>query len=316
MTESTHQPRHEHSHQQAAGHDHAHLPLSFGRAFAVGTALNVLFVVIEATYGFLGNSTALLADAGHNLSDVLGLLIAWAAAALSKREPTPQYTYGLRSSSILAALFNAMFLLAAVGAIAWEAVQRFGRPEPVAGTTVMVVAAVGIVVNGLTALMFMSGRKSDINIRGAFLHMAADAAVSAGVVVAGGAILLTGWHWIDPAVSLAICAIIFWSTWGLLKDSIRMSLGAVPPGVDPNNVRSYLKTLPGVHDLHDLHIWPMSTTEIALTCHLVMPNGHPGDAFLMDAAHELQHRFAIGHVTMQVEISKETACALAPDETV
>ncbi len=282
----------------------------------MGTALNVLFVLIEATYGFLGNSTALLADAGHNLSDVLGLLIAWGAAALSKQEPTPRYTYGLRSSSILAALFNAMFLLAAVGAIVWEAAQRFGRPEPVAGTTVIVVAAVGIVINGLTAWMFMSGRKSDINIRGAFLHMAADAAVSAGVVVAGGAILLTGWHWIDPAVSLAICAIIFWSTWGLLKDSVRMSLGAVPPGVNPNNVRNYLETLPGVYDLHDLHIWPMSTTEIALTCHLVMPNGHPGDAFLMEAAHELQHRFEIGHATMQIETSRETACALAPDETV
>lgn len=317
MAASSHQRRDRRSHQHGdAGHAHLHAPQSFGRAFAVGIALNVLFVAVEATYGLLGNSTALLADAGHNLSDVLGLLIAWAAAALSKHEPTPRFTYGLRSSSILAALFNAMFLLAAVGAIVWEAVQRFGRPEPVAATTVMAVAAVGIVINGLTAWLFRSGRKTDINIRGAFLHMAADAAVSAGVVLAGGAILLTGWHWIDPAVSLAICGVVFWSTWGLLKESVRMSLGAVPPGVDPTSVRSYLERLPGVHGLHDLHIWPMSTTEIALTCHLVMPDGHPGDALLMQAARELQHRFAIGHVTIQIEVSKDTACALAPDETV
>ena len=209
-----------------------------------------------------------------------------------------------------------MLLLAAVGAIAWEAVQRLGRPEPVVGQTVVIVATIGILINGLTAWLFVSGRKSDINIRGAFLHMAADAAVSAGVVVAGAAIILTGWSWIDPAVSLAICVLIFWSTWGLLKDSVRMSLSAVPAEIDPSTVRSYLERLPGVHELHDLHIWPMSTTETALTCHLVMPTGHPGDAFLAGCARELQHRFSIGHVTIQIETSKETACYLAPDETV
>jgi cobalt-zinc-cadmium efflux system protein len=297
-------------------HQHAHAPKSFGFAFAVGTGLNLAFVAIEAVFGFLSNSTALLADAGHNLSDVLGLLIAWAAAVLSQRIPTARFTYGLRSVSILAALFNAMLLLAAVGAISWEAIQRFGRPETVAGKTVMIVAAVGILVNGVTAWMFASGRGSDINVRGAFLHMAADAAVSAGVVVAGGVILLTGWHWVDPAASLAISGVIFWSTWGLLRDSIRMSLSAVPAGIDPAAVRAYLEALPGVNELHDLHIWPMSTTETALTCHLVIPGGHPGDAFLANCARELRHRFAIGHVTIQIETSKETACYLAPNEIV
>lgn len=303
-------------HGHGPGHAHSHAPKSFGAAFALGTALNTLFVIVEAIFGFLGNSTALLADAGHNLSDVLGLVIAWGASTLSQRAPTSRFTYGLRSSSILAALFNAMFLLAAVGAITWEAVQRIAHPEPVAGKTVMIVAAIGIIVNGSTAWLFASGRKDDINIRGAFLHMAADAVVSAGVVVAGAIILLTNWLWIDPAVSLIICAIIMWSTWGLLKDSVRMSLAAVPPGVQLSTVRAYLEQLPGVARLHDLHIWPMSTTETALTCHLVMPDGHPGDAFLMEMARELKHRFSIGHPTIQIETSEETACALAPDEVV
>jgi cobalt-zinc-cadmium efflux system protein len=247
------------------------------------------------------------------ISDVIGLLVAWGASVLSQRPPTARYTYGLRSSSILAALFNAMFLLVAVGAIAWEAAQRFAHPAPVAGKTVMIVAAVGIVINGLTAWMFASGRKGDINIRGAFLHMAADAAVSAGVVVAGALILLTGWQWVDPVVSLVICAIIVWSTWGLLKDSVRMSLAAVPQAIDASGVSAYLRQLPGVTELHDLHIWPVSTTETALTCHLVMPDGHPGDRFLTDTAHALAHRFAIGHTTIQIETSETTACALAPD---
>ncbi len=307
---------HHAGHDHGAGHAHSHVPKSFGAAFAWGIALNILFVIVEAIFGFLGNSTALLADAGHNLSDVLGLIIAWGAAALSQRAPTTRFTYGLRSTSILAALFNAMFLLVAVGAIAWEAVQRVAHPEPVAGKTVIIVAAIGIVINGLTAWLFASGRKDDINIRGAFLHMAADAAVSAGVVVAGAAILMTNWAWIDPAVSLAICAIIMWSTWGLLRDSLRMSLAAVPPRLQPATVRSYLEQRPGVARLHDLHIWPMSTTETALTCHLVMPNGHPGDAFLMEIARELKHRFSIGHPTIQIETNEETACALASDEVV
>jgi len=303
-------------HDHGPGHAHSHVPKSFGAAFAWGTALNILFVIVEAIFGFLGNSTALLADAGHNLSDVLGLVIAWGAAALSQRAPTTRFTYGLRSTSILAALFNAMFLLVAVGAIVWEAVQRVAHPEPVAGKTVMIVAAIGIIINGLTAWLFASGRKDDLNIRGAFLHMAADAVVSAGVVVAGAAILMTNWAWIDPAVSLVICAIIMWSTWGLLRDSLRMSLAAVPPGLQPATVRAYLEQRPGVARLHDLHIWPMSTTETALTCHLVMPNGHPGDAFLMEIARELKHRFSIGHPTIQIETNEATACALAPDEVV
>jgi len=307
-------------HLHGAAHPHEHAPRSFGFAFAFafafGTALNVVFVIVEAIFGFLGNSTALLADAGHNLSDVCGLLVAWGASVLSRRTPTTRYTYGLGSSSILAALFNAMFLLTAVGAIAWEAAQRLAHPVPVAGTTVMIVAAVGIAINGATAWLFASGRKGDINIRGAFLHMAADAAVSAGVVVAGAIILLTGWDWVDPAMSLLICIVIVWGTWSLLKDSVRMSLAAVPPNVEPAEVRSYLGQLPGVAQLHDLHIWPMSTTETALTCHLVMPGGHPGDEFLMDAARELQHRFSIGHATIQIETSEATQCVLEPDKVV
>ena len=307
-------PDDRHTHGQG-DHPHSHAPGSFGFAFALGTALNVGFVIVEAIFGFLSNSTALLADAGHNLSDVLGLLVAWTAATLSRRPPSARYTYGLRSSSILAALFNGMFLLVAVGAIAWEAIQRFSAPVPVAGATVMVVAAIGIVINGATALLFASGRKGDFNIRGAYLHMMADAAVSAGVVVAGLVVLLTGWHWIDPVTSLAICMVIFWSTWGLLRDSVRMSLGAVPPAVEPADVRAYLAGLPGVARLHDLHIWPVSTTETALTCHLVMPAGHPGDTFLMSTAHELEQRFSIGHATLQIEIDEATACVLAPEET-
>jgi cobalt-zinc-cadmium efflux system protein len=278
-------------HLHGAGPLHEHAPKSFGFAFAFGTALNVAFVIVEAIFGFLGNSTALLADAGHNLSDVFGLLVAWGASVLSRRTPTTRYTYGLGSSSILAALFNAMFLLTAVGAIAWEAVQRLAHPVPVAGKTVVIVAAVGIAINGWTAWLFASGRKGDINIRGAFLHMAADAAVSAGVVVAGAIILLTGWDWVDPAMSLIIC-------------------------VEPDEVRSYLEQLPGVAQLHDLHIWPMSTTETALTCHVVMPGGHPGDEFLVAAAHELQHRFSIGHATIQIETSAATQCALESDKVV
>jgi cobalt-zinc-cadmium efflux system protein len=298
------------------GHDHSHAPKSFGKAFAIGITLNTGFVIAEATFGVLGNSTALLADAAHNLSDVLGLVIAWAAVGLSRRVPTARYTYGWRGSSILAALFNAVFLLVAVGGIAWEAILRFAKPEPVAGMTVVFVALVGIFVNGITALLFASGRKGDINIRGAFLHMAADAAVSLGVVIAAAFIIFTGWEWIDPAVSLGICGVILISTWGLLGASLRMSLGAVPSGIDPHAVGEYLRRLPGVSEIHDLHIWPMSTTETALTCHLVMPAGHPGDAFLMDTAHELEHRFKIGHSTLQVEISENTHCVLAPKEAV
>jgi cobalt-zinc-cadmium efflux system protein len=305
---------HGHEHHQGAGHVHA--PASFGRAFAIGIGLNLTFVAVEFVFGMLANSVSLLADAGHNLSDVLGLVIAWAASVLAKRPPSSRYTYGLRSSSILAALFNAVFLLVAVGAIAWEAILRLFHPEPVASGTVMIVAAVGIIINGLTAWLFASGRKGDLNIRGAFLHMAADAAVSAGVVVAGLAIFFTGWVWLDPLTSLAIVGVIVWGTWSLLRDSLAMSVNAVPAAIDPQAVRRYLESQAGVSAAHDLHIWPMSTTESALTAHLVIPGGHPGDEFLMRAANELRRQFGIGHTTLQIEISEESACRLAPDEVV
>lgn len=293
-----------------------HAPANFGMAFAVGIVLNTIFIVIEAVYGYISNSTALIADAGHNLSDVLGLIVAWIAVILSKRPPSERYTYGLRGSSILAALFNAVFLLIAVGAIGWQAVLRLFNPEPVAEMTVMIVAAIGIVINGFTALLFASGRKSDLNIQGAYLHMAADAAVSAGVVIAALVIMLTGWLWIDAVTSLAIVAVIVWGTWGLLRDSTAMSLGAVPSAIDPAAVRRYLEQRPGVTEVCDLHIWPMSTTEVALTCHLVMPSGHPGDAFLVEATQHLSEDFDIQHTTIQIVTSSVTACALVPDRAV
>jgi cobalt-zinc-cadmium efflux system protein len=273
-------------------------------------------VIAEAIFGFASNSMALVADAGHNLSDVLGLLVAWIAMILSQRAPTTRYTYGLRGTSILAALFNAVFLLVAVGAIGWEAVQRLFHPEPVAGVTVMIVAAVGIFVNGITAWLFASGRKSDINIRGAYLHMAADAAVSVGVVIAGLIIMFTGWLWLDAVVSLVIVAVIVAGTWSLLRDSMAMSLSAVPPGIDPVIVRSYLEKCSGVVQVHDLHIWPMSTTEVALTCYMVIPDGRPGDAYLMDVAGHLKEKFGIQHATLQIETDPASICALAPDHVV
>jgi cobalt-zinc-cadmium efflux system protein len=273
-------------------------------------------VIIEVVYGFLGNSVALLADAGHNLGDVLGLLVAWTASVLVNRAPSARFTYGLRGSSILAALFNAIFLLLTVGAISWEAIQRFSNPEPVSGKTVMIVAAVGIIINGITAWLFASGRKGDLNVRGALAHMAADAFVSAGVVVAGLVILLTGWLWLDPLVSLAINAVIVWGTWGLLRDSVGMSMAAVPIQIDPAEVRRFIEGRAGVASLHDLHVWPMSTTEIALTCHLVIPAGHPGDAFIHGLFEELASRFKINHATVQIEVDQHLACALAPDDVV
>ena len=280
---------HHHHHAHGAGHRHA--PGSFGRAFAIGVALNLGFVIVEAIFGILSNSVALLADAGHNVGDVLALAVAWLASELVKRAPTARFTYGLRGSSILAALFNAVFLLVIVGAISWEAIRRLGAPEPVAGKTVMIVAAVGIVVNGVSAWMFAGG-KGDINVRGAFVHMASDALVSVGVVVAGFVIMLTGWLWLDPVVSLAINAAIVSATWGLLRDSLGMAMAAAPSRIDPAEVRAFLVRRPGVESVHDLHIWPMSTTEVALTCHLVMPGGHPGDAFLHQLAEDLAHNSA------------------------
>jgi cobalt-zinc-cadmium efflux system protein len=283
------------------GHGHSHAPADFGRAFFLGTLLNLAFVAVEATAGFWTNSVALLADAGHNLSDVLGLLIAWGGIELAKRPASKRFTYGLGASSILAALANALVLLVAVGAILLEAVQRLGDPRPIEGWPVVWVALAGIAVNLGTALLFARGRHGDVNIRGAYLHMAADAAVSAGVVVAGLAILWTGATWIDPLVSLIVVAVILVGTWGLLSESLLLALQAVPRGVDAPAVEAMLAALPGVERVHDLHIWPMSTTKTALTAHLVMPAGHPGDAFLTDLSHRLEHDFTIGHVTVQIE---------------
>jgi len=298
-----------HSHS-AHGHGHSHAPADFGFAFALGTGLNVAFIVVEAIAGFWANSVALIADAGHNLSDVLGLLIAWGASILMKRRPTLHYTYGFGSSTILAALANAVLLLVAVGAIALEAVQRLGTTPPVAGKTVIVVAAIGILINGFTAWLFASGRHRDVNIRGAYLHMAADAAISFGVVLAGFVMLMTDWNWLDPVVSLVIAGIIVWSTWGLLRDTMRLALHGVPAGISTARVSSRLAELPGVTGIHDLHIWPMSTTETALTCHLVMPGGHPGDAFISRATKILHDEFEIRHTTLQFEVGPEAPCGL------
>lgn len=285
----------------AEGHGHGHGPASYGRAFAIGIGLNLGFVIIEATIGILAGSLALVADAGHNLSDVLGLVLAWGASVLVGRRPTPRRSYGLRRASILAALANAVTLLFALGVIAWEAIGRFRHPAPVEGGLVIAVALVGIAINAGTALLFLRGRHDDLNIRGAFLHMAADAGVSLGVVIAGLIIVATGWLWVDPVVSLAIAALIFVGTWGLLRESMDLALDAAPQGTDVAAVRDYLAGLPGVANLHDLHIWAMSTTETALTVHLVLPGVEDTDALLGEIARGLHDRFGIEHVTVQVE---------------
>jgi cobalt-zinc-cadmium efflux system protein len=295
---------HPHHHPAGHSHGHSHAPeAGHGRAFAIGIALNLGFVLIEAAYGVWADSMALLSDAGHNLSDVLGLAIAWGAALLARRGPTERFTYGLRSSSILAALFNALLLLIAVGSIVWESVQRLIEPAPVAAGTVMIVAGIGIVVNGFTAFLFMRGQH-DLNIRGAFLHMTADAAVSLGVVLGGLVILWTGANWIDPVLSLAIATVIVWGTWGLLKQSLTLSLHGVPRDIAVPEVRKALERMPGVAGVHHLHVWAVSTTETALTAHLVMPDGHPGDGFLAKAQQELNDHFGIRHSTLQVEIHR------------
>ncbi|MDH2342053.1 cation diffusion facilitator family transporter [Bradyrhizobium sp. SSUT18] len=310
-----HDHSHDHGHDHGPGHAHVHAPASFGKAFAIGISLNTALVVAEAVYGYIGNSTALLADAGHNLSDVLGLVVAWGASIAARRAPSGRFTYGLRASTILAAMANAVFLLVATGAIGWEAILRLREPEPVAGVTVMVVAGVGILVNGFTAMLFARGRKDDINIEGAYLHMAADAAVSLGVVVSAALIIWTGWLWLDPVTSLAICAAILWSTTSLLRGSIDMSMAAAPKGTDLAAIKAFLLERPGVSRIHDLHVWPISTTETALTCHLVMPTG-AGDAFLMETTQMLKTSFRIGHTTLQIETHPDNGCALAPDDVV
>ncbi len=290
-----------HAHDHSHSHPDADCSPDFSRAFAVGVALNLGFVVCEAAFGIMADSMALLADAGHNLSDVLGLLLAWGASYLVRLQPTSRRTYGWRSSSIMAALINAVLLLVAVGGIATESVRRLLNPEPVAGNTVIIVALIGVAINTGTALLFMAGRKSDLNIRGAFLHMAADAAVSAGVVAAGIAISITGRLWIDPAVSLAIAAVILVGTWGLLRESLALVMHAVPQGIDTDRVAAYLEDLPGVEAVHDLHIWAMSTTETALTVHLVKPEPENDDEMIGRISTELRDRFGIAHVTIQWE---------------
>ncbi len=278
------------------------------RAFAIGIALNVVFVVVEAVFGTIAHSTALLADAAHNLSDVLGLVMAWAATALARRAPSERHTYGLRRSTVLAALANAVLLLAAVGAVAWEAVGRFDTPIEPQGGTMMVVAAVGVLVNGISAALFLKGRHTDANVRGAFLHLVADAAVSVGVVVAGAIVWNTGWAWVDPATSLVISVVILFSTWSLLRDALHLALDGVPQGIELAEVRAYLSALPRVEDVHDLHVWAMSTTEVALTAHLVMAWGDAPPEFLATLEHELDDRFGISHATVQIEPPRSGAC--------
>ncbi len=299
------------------GHAHREAPASFSAIFIAGAALNAGFIAVEVAYGIFAHSVSLLADAGHNLGDVLGLFVAWGALHLAQRRPSPRFTYGLRSSSILAALFNAIALLITVGIIAVESVRRLYEPEPVAGLTIMIVAAVGMVINGATALMFSRSRRSDINMQGVFLHMLGDAVISLGVLIGGAVVLVTGWSWLDPAVGLLVAVFLVVSTWRLLTQSMAMALQAVPSDIDPSNVATYLAALNGVVEIHDLHIWPMSTTERALTCHLVMPGGHPGDRALADLAHDLEHRFRIGHATIQVETGDPAIyCKLVPDHVV
>ncbi len=298
-------------HHHAHAHGHAHAPADFGRAFAIGVALNLAYVGIEAGIGVWMGSLALIADAGHNLSDVLGLAAAWAASLMAKAKPTPRFTYGYGAASILAALFNALLLLVACGAIAWEAVERLARPAAAPGPVIMAVAGLGFVVNAATAMLFFSGRKGDLNVRGAFLHLASDALVSLGVVGAGLAIWISGAAWIDPAVSLAIVAIIVAGTWSLLRDSTGLALNGAPVGVDMGKLRAALRDAPGVADLHDLHVWPISTAETALTAHLIMPGGHPGDEALCALAKRLKREFPIHHVTLQVELGDGGPCAEA-----
>lgn len=283
------------------GHDHAHGASNFGRAFIIGIALNLAFVVIEFLYGKWAHSLALVSDAGHNLSDVLGLGLAWGASVLATRNPTAKRTYGMRRTTIFAALLNSATILVAVGAIAWEALQRFSAPQAIEGRTVIIVAAIGILVNGVSAYFFAAGSKDDLNIRGAFLHLAADAAVSLGVVAAGFVILLTGWQILDPLASLAISAVIVWGVWGLLRDSVNLALDAVPESINLAEVTDFLRSQPHCREVHDLHVWALSANETALTAHLVMPHAPKSDAVLSGITHELHEKFDIDHATLQIE---------------
>lgn len=295
-----------------AAHRHDAPPAGTGRAFGWAVALNAAYVVAEAGFGFAADSLALLADAAHNLTDVAGLLIAWAAVGLSRRPPTAQHTYGLGRATILAALANAVAILLGVGAIVWEAVGRFDAPAPVAAGTVLWVAAVGIAVNAGTAMLFLKDRHGDLNMRGAFLHMATDAAVSAGVVVSALIVLWTGWLLVDPIAAIAVSLLVGWAAFDLFRSSIHLSLDGVPEGVDTAAVERWLRALPGVADVHDLHVWSLSTTSVALTAHLTVPGGPPGPGFLQQIAEGLEREFHIGHCTIQIESGADPACRLAP----
>lgn len=308
---------HDHDHEDHGhgghGHHHAHGHVH-GSAFGWAVVLNGAFIVVELVAGVAGGSIALIADAGHNLGDVLALLLAWGASVLSKQPARMGFTYGFKSSSILAALTNVALLWVALGAILFETIHRFWQPEPVAGKVMVAVAAAGIVINAASALLFARGRKGDLNVAAAFQHLMADAAVSLGVVIAGIAVLLTGWSWIDPLASLLITLAIGWSSWGLLKDAARLALGAVPRGIDEREVRAWLVSQPGIDAVDDLHIWAMSTTETAITAHLIMPDGARGDGFLHGLAHEVETRFAIHHATFQIETGAEP-CPLHDSHT-
>ncbi len=296
-------------------HNHHHHEINnYNRSFTIGITLNVIFVIIEVTYGLLADSLALIADAGHNLSDVISLLLAWGASYLATKHPTHTRTYGLRKVTIMASLFSAVLLFVALGGIAWESLERLSSPQPVNGFIIIVVAAIGVVINTATALLFVKGQKHDLNIRAAYLHMAADAAISLGVVIAGIAIMLTGWLWLDPAISLGIAVIILFGTWRLLKDSIDLSIDAVPQGIDVTLIKNYLSGLENVSDIHDLHVWALSTTEIALTVHLVTASEFIDNCFLQEIQKYLHHHFNIGHTTIQIENEKDNyVCILNRD---
>jgi cobalt-zinc-cadmium efflux system protein len=297
---SHHDGHHGHSH----GHHHALPADGKSRAFAIAVSLNLGIVVLQSVYGFIAHSTALLADAGHNLSDVLGLLLAWGALYLGRRQPSERYTYGWRGTSILASLANAVLLCAATGAIAWEAILRLQHPPAVGGIIVFAVAVAGLVINGFSAWLFVAGSKSDLNVRGAFLHMLGDAGVSAAVAISGLLILWTGWYWIDPVMSLIVVMVVLFGTWGLLRDSVKLALGAVPQQIDTTAITRYLAALPGVAEIHDLHIWGLSTTESSLTVHLTMPAGHPGDAFLDQISETLAAEYGVQHATIQIDLGE------------
>jgi cobalt-zinc-cadmium efflux system protein len=301
---------HVHDHH---GHEHVR---EHGRAFAIGIGLNLAFVTVEVIFGILSHSVALLADAGHNFGDVLGLGLSWGAAALAELKPSTRRTFGFRRSTIVASAANALVLLFVTGGLAWESIRRLTAPLPANGRTMIAVALIGTVVNGASALLFMADSKGDLNLRSAFVHLASDAVLALGVAVAGGVIVFTGWLWLDPAVSIVLALTILVGTWSLMKDSLNLMLDAVPEGIDPDKVRRYLAALPGVIEVHDLHIWAMSTTETALTAHVVMPGDSCKPTFLADVCRELHERFAIDHSTLQIDPQEApTPCALAADDT-